>query len=430
MAHFGNRHMAKKRLAQLSDVTVRNAKPRDAAYTLASGRGLYLQVLTNGNKQWLVRYWTPDKRAGKRVIGLYPEMGIADAHKAAAELQQRIRAGRGPEGMYDRLKAERQTKTQEVLDAERQAKDAWEHCFTVLSDAWLEDRKPGWAPATYRKSEFIVRERLQPHLGSMDMRAMSSRDVVPVLRDLAEKTPSIASKARQCLNGVVEYCILRGVRGDDQVLRLRGALPRHRGGHIPAVTKQQGIGPLMRAIMAYEGRIVRGALLLAAYTACRPGVVASARWDEVDLSLCEWTIPANKMKTRIEHVVSLPRQAVGLLNEMREYSQGEYVFPGVGKRGNPHLHRDALSKALRDMGFQGQHATHGFRATLRTVARERLRVDVDVLEAQLAHSKGDAVRAAYDRTKFEDERRQVMQAWADFLHEQAAKGSITEMKRA
>lgn len=186
----------------------------------------------------------------------------------------------------------------------------------------------------------------------------------------------------------------------------------------------------MRTILGYEGRVVRGGLLLAAYTACRPGVVASARWAEMDLERAEWCIPADKMKTRIEHVVSLPKQAVEMLAEMRQYGGGEYVFPGVGKRGNPHLHRDALSKALRDMGFQGQHATHGFRAMLRTVARERLKIDIDVLEAQLAHAKADEIQAAYDRARFEDERRVVMQVWADFLHEQAESAKVLQMKRA
>ncbi|MDX3893449.1 tyrosine-type recombinase/integrase [Pusillimonas sp.] len=415
---------------QLSDLAARKAKPKDTVYILPSGRGLFLLVQPAGVKQWMVRFQTPEGKRGNRIIGTYPDMGIADAHKAADELRQRVRMGESPEGMYDRRRAEMASKSKEEAEVERLAEEARKHSFTVISDAWLEDRKPGWAPATYDKSVFIVQKRLQPLLGRADMRTLASKDVVPVLVDLATATPSIAVKARQCLNGIVDYCIVRGIRGDDQLLRLQRALPRHRGSHIPAVTKIQGVGPLIRAILGYEGRVVRGGLLLAAYTACRPGVVASARWAEMDLERAEWCIPAVKMKTRIEHVVSLPKQAMEMLNEMRQYGGGEYVFPGVGKRGNPHLHRDALSKALRDMGFQGQHATHGFRAMLRTVARERLKIDIDVLEAQLAHAKADEIQAAYDRTRFEDERRVVMQVWADFLHEQAESAKVLQMKRA
>lgn len=299
----------------------------------------------------MVRFQMPDGKRGSRIVGTYPDIGVADAHSAVDELRQRGRMGETLEGMYDRRRLERTSKSEEEEQVERLAEEARRYSFTVISDAWLEDRKPGWAPTTYIKSTFIVQKRLQPSLGNADMRTLASKDVVPVLVELANATPSIAVKARQCLNGIVDYCIVRGIRSDDQPLRLQRVLPRHKGGHIPAITKIQGVGPLMRAIMEYEGRVVRGGLLLAAYTACRPGVVASARWVEIDMDRAEWFIPAEKMKSRVEHVVSLPKQTMEMLSEMREYGGGEYVFPGVGKRRNPHLHRDALSKALRDMGF-------------------------------------------------------------------------------
>jgi len=185
----------------------------------------------------------------------------------------------------------------------------------------------------------------------------------------------------------------------------------------------------MRVVYGYEGFVVRSALLLAAWTALRPGVIASARWDEIDLDRAEWHIAGleedgrRRMKTGHDHIVSLPSQAVAMLKDMQQFSGGaEYVFPAVGKMRNPHLHRDALSRALRLMGFAGTHSTHGFRAMLRTVARERLRVDFDVLEAQLAHAKRDQIQAAYDRTQFDDERREAMQRWADYLDQQMAVG--------
>jgi len=417
------------RLAQqLSDVAIRKAKPQAKPYTLASGKGLHLEVLPTGARQWLVRYRTPEGKQRTKIIGMYPDMGVADAHKAAADLHQQVRMGEAPIGLRDRIKAATQALTQDQIEAQQRAKDAKDHSFTVVSNAWLEDRKPGWATATYDKAAYIVRERLQPFIGGLDMRTMASKDVVEVLRQMGTDAPSLARKARQYLNGVTEYSIQRGMRGDDQVLRLRGVLPKYRGGHIPAITQIQGVGPLMRAILAYDSRVTRGGLLLAAYTACRPGIVAAAAWEEIDLDRAEWTIPGEKMKTRVDHVVSLPRQALDVLAEMRQYGGEVFVFPG--SQSNEHMHRDALSKALRTMGFQGRHATHGFRAMLRTVAREQLKIDVDVLEAQLAHAKKGEVQAAYDRARFEDERRQVMQTWADELHRQAAQKTVVEMRRA
>lgn len=123
------------------------------------------------------------------------------------------------------------------------------------------------------------------------------------------------------------------------------------------------------------------------------------------------------MKMGHDHIVPLPRQAIIMLQSRRAAlpARQAYVFPSPARQTTPHLHRDALSKALRDMGFQGKHATHGFRGTLRTMARERLGVDIDVLEAQLAHAKRGDVQKAYDRTTYDDQRREVMQTWADYL---------------
>ena len=124
----------------------------------------------------------------------------------------------------------------------------------------------------------------------------------------------------------------------------------------------------------------------------RPSVVASAQWAHIDLDNAEWHVPGELMKTGCAHIVPLPRQAIALLQELKADGTGEFVFPSPARQKTPHVHRDGLSKALRDMGFQGKHATHGFRGTLRTMARERLGVDIDVLEAQLAHAKrGDVL---------------------------------------
>ena len=139
-------------------------------------------------------------------------------------------------------------------------------------------------------------------------------------------------------------------------------------------------------------------------------------WSEVDFEAAEWLIPAGKMKTKHAHIVPLSMQALKTLREVLPYSSGrQFVFPPLYRQTTPHLHRDSLSNALRKMGFQGKHATHGFRGMFRTMARERLGIAADVLEAQLAHAKRDEIQKAYDRTLFVKERSEVMQAWADYL---------------
>lgn len=136
------------------------------------------------------------------------------------------------------------------------------------------------------------------------------------------------------------------------------------------------------------------------------------------------------MKTGQDFSTSLPAQALVCLREMYERNKdGEFVFPPQASQRTPHLHRDSLSKALREMGFQGEHTTHGFRASLRTLGRERLGIDVDVLEAQLAHAPKDEVEAAYARVKFREKRRDVMQAWADYLDELKEGQKVVPLKK-
>ena len=119
----------------------------------------------------------------------------------------------------------------------------------------------------------------------------------------------------------------------------------------------------------------------------------------------------------VDHIVPLPKQAITVLNELQSLTgKGHYVFPSPARQKTLHLHRDALSKALWETRFRGKQTTHVFRGMLRTVGRERLGVDIVLLEAQLAHAKRGDVQKVCDRTTFDDDRRRVMQEWADYIY--------------
>jgi len=260
----------------------------------------------------------------------------------------------------------------------------------------------------------VLERCLTPALGKHDIATLATKDVTKPLVALAITAPNLARKARQYVGGIVRYAQRNGLRDESRALPLDEILPSFDKGNIPAITAPDDVAKLLEAVRAYPSPVVRAALLCCAYTAQRPGVVVSMRWDEIKGD--EWHIPGPKMKMRHAHIVSLPSQAAALLDEMRAYTgNSEYVFSPLTRQKTPHLNRDALSLALRKLGFAGQHATHGFRGMLRTVARERLGIDVDVLEAQLAHAKKGEVQKAYDRTAFTDERREAMQKWADYL---------------
>jgi integrase len=426
------------RLAKpLTELQISKAKPKAKAYSLADGNGLSLLVSTAGLKTWAVRYRLPGKSSHTpATIGHYPALTLADARVRALEIQREAKQGVATAGTR---KARHLAET--VGNAEQEA-EALAHAetqrvtFRAVSGRWLAEKRIGWATETYRKARLVVDSYLMPKLGDADMRTLETKDVRPVLIEMAATVPQLARKARQHVGSIVEHAIHEGLRSDESALRLARILPTIRSGHMPAVTDDENkLGAVMRAIDTHENRVVRAALTLAALTVMRSGVVASARWSEVDLVAGHWNIPgknpdgSNRMKTGQDFSTSLPTQALEVMREMHVRSgDGEYVFPPQARQNSPHVSRDSLSAALRDMGFQGQHTTHGFRASLRTLGRERLGIDVDVLEAQLAHAPKDEVQAAYARVKFKEQRREVMQAWADYLDKVKA-GNVVEFKR-
>jgi integrase len=397
---------------KLTALAIKAAKPGK----LFDGGGLYLDVRPNGARYWRMKY-RHGGRENLLAFGVYPEVSLSEARRRRDEARALLRNGKDPSAEKKAAK-----------DAQRRNADA---AFPKVAAAWLAFKKRSWAAETYRKAEYVTDTYLIPALRRTSITTMTTKQGADALAAIAEKAPALAAKGRQYLGGIVGYAIRHGLREDGKLLSLRGAVPNHDKGHIPAATDPKEVAALAKAIDAYPMEVTRAALKLAMLTAMRPGIVASARWAEIDLDAAEWHVPGERMKTKHAHIVSLPTQAIAVLREMLVYSQGrEYVFPPLARQKTPHLHRDALSKALRTMGFQGRHATHGFRGMLRTVARERLGIDPDILEAQLAHAKKGDVQKAYDRTTFGDARRKAMQAWADYIDQLKADGKkVVPIKR-
>lgn len=397
---------------KLTALTIKSARPGKHF----DGSGLFLDVRPSGARYWRLKY-----RFGGRenllAFGVYPEVSLAEARRRRTEARELLRSGKDPS-------VEREA----VRDSQRRDVDA---AFPKVAGAWLAFKKGEWADETFRKAEYVTNIYLIPSLRHTSITTLTTKEAADTLSKLARNAPTLAAKARQYLGGITSYAIRQGLREDGRLLSLRGAVPKHEKGHIPAATDPKEVAAVAKAIDAYAVPVTRAALTLAMLTAMRPGIVASARWKEIDLEAAEWMVPGNRMKTRHAHIVSLPTQAVALLREMLAYTHGkEYVFPPLARQKTPHLHRDALSAALRRMGFQGRHATHGFRGMLRTVARERLGIDPDVLEAQLAHAKRGDVQKAYDRTTFGEPRRKAMQAWADYLDQlKSADKKVVSLKR-
>ncbi|MEO8314973.1 MAG: site-specific integrase [Pseudomonadota bacterium] len=187
-------------------------------------------------------------------------------------------------------------------------------------------------------------------------------------------------------------------------------------GAYPTITDPEKIGVLLRAINGYSGsQIVRLALKLAPLVFVRPGELRAAEWVEFDLKKQEWRIRAERMKARVQHIVPLSKQAITVLEELLPLTgDTKYLFPSVRTWIKP-MSENTVNAALRGLGFSSDELTaHGFRSMASTLLNEQ-GWHRDAIERQLAHGERDQVRAAYNYAEHLQERRKMMQSWADYL---------------
>ena len=394
----------------LTQVAIRNAKPGPKPQRLFDGGGLYVEVMPTGRKYWRLKY----RYAGKEkrlALGVFPEVGLADARARRDEAREKLRAGRDPG-------AEKQAaKVRAVLNAAT--------TFEAVAREWLETQRAKLAPSTFLKAEWTLAENVFPWMGALPVAGIEAPEVLATLRRIeARGANETAHRTRERIAQVFRYAIATGRAKHNPVGDLRGALAPVVRTSRAAITDPAKVGDLLRAIDGYTGQFVtRCALKLAPLLFVRPGELRAMEWGEIDLDGAEWRIPASKMKMREEHIVPLAPQAVEILRDLlpltgpvpgRQGPRGRYVFPSL-RTGTECMSENTVNAALRRLGYDKTTMTgHGFRAMASTRLNE-LGWSPDVIERQLAHAERNPVRAAYNRAKYMQERRQMMVAWADYL---------------
>jgi integrase len=281
---------------------------------------------------------------------------------------------------------------------------------------------------------------LLPHLGALPLGSITPPMLLTALRKVERKgILSTAQDLRSMAGQVFRYGVQSGRCERNPAADLSDALKPHAAKHFAAVLDPLGAGALLRAIDGYTGQpTTRAALMLAALLFQRPGNIRAMEWTWLDLEGSMLTIPASEMKLTKEqklngrpHLVPLARQAVALLKELVPLTGGErrrYVFPSARTPDRP-MSDNTMNAALRRLDYgTNDHVAHGFRAMARTMMSERLSgIDPDVVEAQLGHGKSGPLGASYDRAEYLDQRRQIMQTWADYLDRLRAGATVTEL---
>lgn len=387
-------------LNKLSAAEIKAATFKGRAFKLADGGGLTLLVDATG-KHWRFRY----RYGGKeRMIsfGSVGDVSLAEARDQRKEARDLLRDGIDPVAHKRAHKA---------------AQAAQEATLQKVAQEWLAGQQ--WASNYREKVEGRLRRHIYPLLGRRPIGAIAAPELLEALRRV-EKAGTIetARRCNQHVARVYRYAIAAGLATHNPAAGLEEALaakPRTR--HFAAITDPDKLGALLRAIEGFDGTPqVRAALRLAPLLLVRPGELRRMEWAEVDLDSALWSIPAEKMKMDRDHLVPLPDQAVDILRELEPWSAGgRYVFPG-GRSVERPMSENAMTAALRRIGYSGDNVTvHGLRATARTLLDEVLQFRPDYIEHQLAHAVRDANGRAYNRTTFLNERRSMLQTWADYL---------------
>jgi integrase len=385
-------------MAQLSEVRVRNAKPRDKAYKLFDERGLYLRVDVTGGRHWRFRYRLHGKE--KLIsLGPYPDVSLKRAREKREEARTLVADGIDPSA---------KRKAEKVAQGET---------FEAIAVEWLALQSKSLQPDTQSLLRSRLKAYLYPYIGSSPIGQITAPELLAALRKTESRgRHETAHRARALAGRIFRYAIATGRGQRDISADLKDALAPVKSKNFAAITDPAKVGELLRAIHGYVGQpITAFALKLAPLVFVRPGELRGAEWSEFDLANAEWRIPAVRMKMGQPHIVPLSRQALQILNELKPLtSNSQYVFPSLLTRRRP-MSDNTVNAALRRMGYSGEeHTGHGFRSMASTLLNE-LGYPPDVIELQLAHSERNKVRAAYNRAQRLAERRKMMQEWADYL---------------
>lgn len=403
-----------------TDSKIKALKPREKQYKTADGGGLYLLVTPTGGKHWRLKY-----RIGEDEnivsFGRYPDVGLAAARIRAGEARTLIAQGIHP------------TAHKKAVEAAKKAEQV--NSFAAVTQAWIDANAKHWRPYTAAQAQATMARYVIDNkaLGSLPIRKVQTKDIRTLLQAVAQRTElgpgerkksavTVARNLRMWCRAVFEYAVERDLAETDPTYPLRNLTELKRPASSIKHNKKMTPVELRRFLEAQSAakctRQTAIAIELLLLFFVRTGELRQACWEEFDLKLLQWRIPASRMKAGREHMVPISKQAVKLLEEQQQVSGTKgWVFPN---QRNPDgcMSPTTINRALERMGLNGKGtmglAAHGFRGTASTHLHE-LGFNSDVVEKQLAHVPGNKVKAIYSDAQYVPERTEMMQKWADYL---------------
>lgn len=398
----------------LSDTALANLEPESKEYRELDGKGLYFRVKPDGNKSWQLRYKKPDGKWSWLGIGGYPEISGQLARKKAQELITDISKGENP------IITKQERKRKELEDNNA--------TFEVLAREWLDTKQNRWVADTMTRNKGALEKHIYPFFGKRLYTSIRPIEWMNHLKGIQHehKIYEQVNRIRAMCRDIYDYAKVTGRIDYNPLEGLHKFLEQGDKKNMAHVDEKE-LPQLLRAIDNYPTPDMRIGLKLLAMLFCRPSELREATWAEFDLDSAVWNIPEQRMKKRREHIIPLPSQSVRLLQELKALSgHSDYLFPS---RSNSHKPKSdtVFIMALRRLGYEGRQTPHGFRHIASTLLNNK-GFDERHIEAALAHVK-DGVAGVYNKAQYLQDRKYIMQWYADHL-EQLADDKVIQFKKA
>jgi len=382
----------------LTDTAIKALKPKAARYRVSDTSGLLLEVMPSGAKIWRYRYQLHGVRQAALTIGPYPEISLSAARKQRDEWAVLVARGESPKRAVQEAKTERL------------------NTVAAFAAEWLGQQLPDKSASYQRTMTRIMEKDVLPWLGGMPLADVKPADVLELCDRIKSRgSPKMALLARNVLKRMYDYAIARQVVDTNPAGVLVARFIASEESRTRVLSAEE-VGQVLRGVYASDiRRSLKLALHLLAITMVRKTELTEARWDEVDLDAGVWDIPAERMKKDRPHRVYLSRQAIGLLQELRHLAgRSVYLFPSSRGMEDRPIASSTLNQAVRALSLDVQHfVLHDFRRTASTHLHE-MGHPSDAIEKALAH-KIVGIKGVYNRAEYAEQRKTIMQAWADFV---------------
>lgn len=387
----------------LTTKQIDTAKPTKKLYRIFDGLGLYIEIHPNGGKYWRFKYQFLGKER-RLALGKYPESSLLEAREKRDQARKLLADNIDPGA----AKAER--KNAALIKVAT--------TFELVAREWHDNHKERWIPTHARCIMHRLEMDIFPQIGKMPIADIKPFQVLSAVRKIEDRGAHVmARRALQYCGQIFRYAVITERAERDATTELKGALKPFKKGHYAALDADD-LPEFLQSFERNDARLylqTRHAIKLLMLTFVRTSELIHSRWEEFNFDTKEWIIPAERMKMRRPHIVPLARQTIEVLKEQKGLTgKWEWVFPNVA-HPRKSMSNNTVLGALNRLGYKGRMTGHGFRAVAMSTIKEKLGWRHEVVDRQLAHAPANAVDAAYDRAKFLDDRRVMMQQWADYL---------------